>query len=121
MDVAKDVSTPLSTYVSLKLLDGASTMDQTKYKKIIGALQYLLLTRSNTNFEVNKLSQLMHQPITTYWVAIKCLLRYLKNTIFHGLMFHKDAAPTLLTYFDTNWVRNFDDRSSISAYLIFLG
>jgi hypothetical protein len=56
MDGAKDVTTPLSTLVSLKLADGSSSVDSTEYRKVIGALQYLSLTRPNISFAVNKLS-----------------------------------------------------------------
>jgi hypothetical protein len=56
MDGAKDVTTPLSTSVSLKLNDGSAAVNPTEYCKVIGALQYLSLTRPDISFAVNKLS-----------------------------------------------------------------
>ncbi|RVW92289.1 Retrovirus-related Pol polyprotein from transposon RE2 [Vitis vinifera] len=80
---AKDVSTPLSTTASLKCFDGTTPVDNTDFRRVIGSLQYLSLTRPDISFAVNKLSQFMHKPTTAHWTATKRLLRYLKQTIFH--------------------------------------
>jgi hypothetical protein len=118
---AKDVTTPLSTSVSLKLADGSSSVDSTEYRRVIGALQYLSLTRPDISFAVNKLSQFMHSPTQTHWTATKRLLRYLKNTIFHGINIRKTSSPALTCFSDADWAGSLDDRKSTSAYLIFLG
>ena len=86
---AKDVLTPLSTTTSLKLVYGTSSTNSTEFRSVIGALQYLSLTRLDISFSVNKLSQFMHKPTVTHWTAAKRLLRYLKHTIFHWLHIRK--------------------------------
>ena len=63
---AKDVSTPLSTTTSLHLVDGTAAVDSTKFRRVIGSLQYLSLTRPDISFVVNKLSQFMHKPTATH-------------------------------------------------------
>jgi len=118
---AKEISTPLSTTQSLHLLDGITSTDNTEYRRIIGNLQYLSLTRPNICFAINKLSQFMHKPTVTHWVATKRLLCYLKQTIFHGIHIRKAAAPCLTTYSDVDWAGNINDRTSTSAYITFLG
>ena len=85
MLVANTISTPISSTMSLKLHDGAPPTDPTKYRQVIGSMQYLSLTQPDISFVVNKLSQFMHCPSTTYWFAIKRVLRYLKGTIHLGL------------------------------------
>ena len=120
MSGAKDVSTPLSTTQSLQLIDGTAAVDSSEFRRIIGRLQYLSLTRPDISFVVNKLSQFMHKPTTNYWTTTKRLLRYLKQTIFHGIKIHKAGLPILRTYSDADWAVNVDDRTSTSAYIIFL-
>jgi hypothetical protein len=71
MHGAKEVTTLLSTTTVLKLLDGTSSVDSTEYRSIIGALQYLSLTRPDIYFTVNKLSQFMHKLTTTHLTAAK--------------------------------------------------
>ena len=109
MSSAKDVSTPLSTTQSLKLLDGTTNVDNTKFPRIIGSLQYLSLMHPNISFVVNKLSQFMHKPTTTHFTTTKRLFRYLKQTIFHGIQLTKFGPPTLITYSDVDWAGNIDD------------
>ena len=96
-------------------------MDSSKFCRIIGRLQYLSLTRPDISFAVNKLSQFMHKPTTNHWTTTKRLLRYLKQTIFHGIQIHKAGLPILRTYSDADRAGNVDDRTSTSAYISFLG
>ncbi|KAF9683358.1 hypothetical protein SADUNF_Sadunf04G0005200 [Salix dunnii] len=118
---AKAVSTPLSTSIPLKLIDGTTSFDSTTYRKAIGSLQYLSLTRPDISFAVNKLSQFMHKPTHTHWTAAKRLLRYLKNTIFFGIHLTSKSSFNLTTFSDADWAGNLDDRTSTSAYISFLG
>ena len=121
MSGVKDISTPLFTTQSLQLIDGTAAVDSSEFRRIIGRLQYLSLTRPNISFAVNKLSHFMHKPTTNHWIATKMLLRYLKQTIFHGIQIHKTGLPILRTYSDADWAGNVDDRTSTSAYISFLG
>ena len=66
MSGAKDVSTPLSTTQTLQLLDGTAAMDSSEFRRILGSLQYLSLTRPDISFVVNKLFQFMHKPTSTH-------------------------------------------------------
>lgn len=95
---AKGVSTPLSTSQSLQLVDGTALVDNLEFRRIIGSLQYLSLTRPDISFKVNKLSQFMHKPTQTHSTATKRLLRYLKQTIFHGIQICKAGLPTLTNF-----------------------
>jgi hypothetical protein len=121
MSGAKDVSTPLSTTQSLQLVDGTSAVDSSKFRRVMGSLQYLSLTRPDISFAVNKLFQFMHKPTTNHWTATKRLLRYLKQTIFYGIQIQKAGTPVLRTYSDADWAGNVDDRTSTTAYISFLG
>jgi hypothetical protein len=48
-------------------------------------------------------------------------LRYLKNTIFHGVTISKTSSNTLTCFSDADWAGSLDDQKSTSAYLLFLG
>lgn len=62
MERAKPSPIPLSSTSKLQLLDGTPSTDATEFRRIIGALQYLNLTRPDLSFSINKLSQFMHKP-----------------------------------------------------------
>ena len=85
----KESAIPLSTSVSLQLFDGSSTVNEEQFRKIVGSLQYLCLTRPDINFVVNKLSQFMHKPTQIHFTILKRVIRYLKGSLFHGLLIKK--------------------------------
>ena len=76
---ARPIHTPLSTKPTLQLNDGHPPADQKQYRSVIGALQYLAITRPNIIFVVNKFAQFMHKPSQLHWISAKQVLRYLKT------------------------------------------
>lgn len=121
MTGAKPSSTPLCTSTSLHLHDGTATVDSSLFRSIIGALQYVTLTRPDVSFAINKLSQFMHKPTQTHMQQLKRVLRYLKGTINLGLQLNKPPNLSLIAFSDSDWAGNVDDRTSTSSYIIFLG
>lgn len=70
---------------------------------------------------VNKLAQFMQRPIATHLATLKRLLRYLKGTIFHGLMLQTPTSSSLIAYSDADCAENKDDFTSTSAHLVYYG
>ncbi|XP_015160067.1 uncharacterized mitochondrial protein AtMg00810-like [Solanum tuberosum] len=65
----KPVKMPMSVIEIPKVNDGGLSADATKYRRVIGKLQYLSFT--DICFSVNKLSQFMQTPSETHWKAVK--------------------------------------------------
>jgi hypothetical protein len=118
---AKPITSPMATSTHLLAFEGDLFSDQTLYRSIVGALQYLCITRPDISFCFNKLAQFMHKPKDLHWQSIKWLLRYLKNTIQHGLMFQKSSTSCIQAFTDADWAGNKDDRRSTGGYCIFIG
>jgi hypothetical protein len=96
MSEAKPFKTPMSTAHALSLLSGDPLPDPFPYRSLVGALQYLSLTRPDISFAVNKVSQFMHRPTSLHLQAVKHILRYLKSTISYSLLLRAysfDAPP----------------------------
>jgi hypothetical protein len=66
MKEAKSVFTPLPSGTTLSLNSGNVLPDPIEFHSIIGSLQYLLLTRLDIAYAVNKLSQFMHKRTTEH-------------------------------------------------------
>uniref|UniRef100_A0A2N9HH98 Integrase catalytic domain-containing protein n=1 Tax=Fagus sylvatica TaxID=28930 RepID=A0A2N9HH98_FAGSY len=95
-------------------------LDPTPYRSLVGALQYLTFTRPDLSFAVNSLCQHMQNPTSAHMVAAKRVLRYVRGTLSHGILFQ--PGPMHLTVFtDADWAGNPVDRRSTTGFLVFLG
>ena len=100
----KPSPTPLSSTKQLSLAEGEplNSEDSTRYRSIVGALQYLTLTRLDISFAVNKVCQFLHAPTTSHWTAAKRILRYVKNTLTTGLTFSKSSSTLVSAFSDSD-------------------
>ena len=87
---------------------------------MVGALQYVTITRPEISFSVNKLSQFMQSPLNSHWNAVKRILQYLKGTLNYGLLLHRAAKLDIIGYSDANWANDADKRS-MTGLCVFLG
>ncbi|XP_023760835.1 uncharacterized mitochondrial protein AtMg00810-like [Lactuca sativa] len=117
---SKAAPTPLATSDYL-VSQGTSFSDPTYYRSLVGALQYLTITRPDISYVVNQVSQFLHAPTLDHFQAVKRILRYVKGTISFGLHFTQPRSPSLLGYSDTDWARCIETRRSTYGYSIFLG
>jgi histone deacetylase 1/2 len=120
MTLCKTVDTPLSVSDKLSLVDGEvlSSEDSTRYRSIVGALQYITLTRPDIAFSVNKVCQFLHAPTTVHWTAVKRILRYLQGTISLGLRFSGCSSTLVSAFSDADWAGCPDDRRSTSGFAV---
>ena len=99
---------------------------------MVGALQYVTLSRPDITFAVNIVCQFMHSPTTNHWYVVKRILRYLQGTTNHGLLISRcsssvlhayidDAFNFLSAFSDADWAGCLDDRRSTGRYAIYLG
>ena len=101
--------------------EGVPFADPTLYRSLVGALQYLTITRPDFAHSVNSISQFLHAPTDVHFQAIKQILCYIKDTLHYGLKFTSSSSMGLVAYSDVDWVGYPDTRHSTSGYSIFLG
>ncbi|XP_028071618.1 uncharacterized protein LOC114273984 [Camellia sinensis] len=92
-----------------------SFANPTLYRSVVGALQYLTITRPDLSFGVNQLCQHMQDPTNAHFFAVKRVLRFVKGTLHHGLTYIPSSFD-LHAYSDSNWVGDVLDRKSTSNY-----
>jgi histone deacetylase 1/2 len=104
MMICKTVDTPLSVSEKLSLTDGEplSSDDSTRYRSIVGALQYITLTRPDISFSMNKVCQFLHSPTIVHWTAVKRILRYLRGTVSVGLRCSKSNSALISAFSDAD-------------------
>ncbi|RVX23296.1 Retrovirus-related Pol polyprotein from transposon RE2 [Vitis vinifera] len=93
----------LSGLFSLKDLGELSYFLGIEYRSIVGALQYITITRPEIAFSVNKVCQFMQKPLDTHWKAVKRILRYLNDTTDLGIVLKPSETMNLVGFCDANW------------------
>lgn len=123
MATCKPVTTPLSICEKLSVHEGEllGPQDATRYKSIVGALQYLTLTRPDISFSANKVCQFLHSPMLLYWSPVKRIIRYLHGTITVGLKIGISMSILVSGFADADWAGYPDDRRSTGGFAVFLG
>jgi histone deacetylase 1/2 len=123
MERSKSIETPISTVDKLSIADGVKLgpVDATQYRSMVGALQYLTLTRPDISFAVNKVCQFLHAPTTVHWKAVKRILRYVQGTLGVGLKIRNSVSTTVSAFSDADWAGCVDDRRSTGGFAVFFG
>ena len=86
----KPSSTPLSSSKKQFLVEGQplNQEDGTRYRSLVGALQYLTLTRPDISFAVSKMCQFLHAPTTAHLTVAKrifSLSRSSQKSLLRGI------------------------------------
>ncbi|XP_048136588.1 uncharacterized mitochondrial protein AtMg00810-like [Rhodamnia argentea] len=129
---AKPGDTPMDPGVRFDNEHGELLRDAEKYRRLVGKLNYLTITRPDISFAVSVVSQFMSSPRTTHWQAALQIVRYLKGAPGQGLVFHNRGhlhisgysnpeSLEVIGYSDVDWAGCPMDRRSTSGYCVFLG
>lgn len=95
--------------------------DPAPYRRLIGKLMYLTVTRPDITFAVNTLAKFMHKPDHSHFNAAHWVLRYLKGSIGQGLLYSSSSDLRLKGFSDSDWASCVDTRRSVTGYCMFLG
>jgi histone deacetylase 1/2 len=121
MGNCKPINTALSSVEKLSAAKGdpLGPEDATRYISVVGAMQYLTLTRPYISFAVNKVCQFLHSPTTVHWSVVKRILRYIHGTSKLGLHITKAKSMLVHAFSDADWARCVDDRRSTGGFAVF--
>jgi len=99
----KPICIALSSRTMLSLIVGDLLLDATEYRSMVGALQYLTMTRPDITYVVNFISRFMHAPRITNLFAVQHIFRYLLGATDHGLVLKQAAnLNVVLVYSDAD-------------------
>ncbi|XP_034674504.1 uncharacterized mitochondrial protein AtMg00810-like [Vitis riparia] len=106
----KPAKTSMQPNKQLSQDDGELLTDPSMYRRLIGKLIYLTITRPDLTYSVNKLSQFLSQPRRPHLQAVYRILQYIKGSPGKGIFFS-----------DSDWAACPDSRKSVAGFCIFLG
>ncbi len=81
MTRCKPISIPLEQNVKLSADERNLVEDTTMYRRIVGSLIYMTITRPNLSYVVGVMSQFMQTQQKPHLDAVKRILRYIKHIL----------------------------------------
>ncbi|KAK2396286.1 hypothetical protein QL285_057944 [Trifolium repens] len=117
----KPVDTPMDPNVKLLPNQGEPYSDPGRYRRLVGKLNYLTMTRPGISFPVSVVSQFLNSPCDNHWNAVIQILKYIKGSPGKGLVFTDRGNTNIIGYSDADWAGDASDRRSTSGYCVFIG
>nr|CAN82171.1 hypothetical protein VITISV_040546 [Vitis vinifera] len=105
----------------LGLANGELLSNPESYRRLVGRLIYLAVTRPNLAYSVHILSQFMQEPRIEHWEVALRVVHYLKGTPGQGILLRADSDLSLQGWCDSDWAACPVTRRSLSGWLVFLG
>ena len=118
---SKTVDTPVELNAHLTPSRGKPLSNPSLYRRLVGSLVYLTVTHPDISYDVHQVSQYLSAPRSTHYAAILCILRYLNDTLFHGIFYSAQSLLVLRTFSDADWAGDPTDRRSTTGYCFLLG
>ncbi|XP_074305192.1 secreted RxLR effector protein 161-like [Silene latifolia] len=92
-----------------------------KYRRLVGRLIYLTITRPDLVYAVHILSQFVHAPRKEHWDAVLRVTRYLKGNPGKGIVIDKSCDFKLKGYSDSDFAKCPLSRRSLTGYFVVFG
>ncbi|GJT56406.1 retrovirus-related pol polyprotein from transposon TNT 1-94 [Tanacetum coccineum] len=120
LEDSKPIKTPISTETKLTRDEEGESVDNTKYRGMIGSLLYLTASRPDIMFSVFALCTHSKEPKTSHLEAVTWSPNS-KGTMHLGLWFPKGSGIETIVYADSDHARDYVDRKSTSGFCTFMG
>ncbi|GJZ72834.1 hypothetical protein Tco_0636980 [Tanacetum coccineum] len=115
------MKTPMSTETKLTKDEEGESVDNTKYRGMIGSLLYLTASRPDIMFSVCLCARFQEDPKISHLEAVKRIFRYIKGTIHLGLWYPKGSDIETIVYADSDHAGDYVDRKRTSAEYVSAG
>ncbi|GJU48010.1 hypothetical protein Tco_1217565 [Tanacetum coccineum] len=110
----------MSSETKLTQDEDEESVDNTKYRGMIGSLLYLTASQSDIMFSVCLCAHFQEDPKSSHLEAVKRIFRYIKGTTHLRLWYPKGTGVETIFYVDSNHAKDYVDRKSTSGICTFI-
>jgi len=121
LDRKSHARTRMSTSVKISADLIGKQVDPTLYRSIIGSLLYLIASRPDIATSVEVCAWFQENPKESHLTAVKRIIRYVNDTLLHGIWYYRETNLVVAGYSDANWAGNEDDRKGTSGGCFHMG
>jgi len=121
MESCTEASTSISTSCYLNANENGTTVDQTKFRGLIGSLLYLTTSIPDIIFSIYMCARFQAYPKKSHYNATKRILEYCKGTTNVGLGYLNEATLNLKGYSNSDFAGCKLDRKNTSGACRLLG
>ncbi|GAV86517.1 hypothetical protein CFOL_v3_29947 [Cephalotus follicularis] len=118
---SEPLDTPMDPNQKLMIDDGDILEDPEKYRRLMGKLNYLTVTRPDIAFPMSVVSQFLSSPRSSHCDVVIRILKYLKGIPRRRLLYCDHGHCRVEGFFNANWAGSPSDRRPTSGYCVFNG
>ena len=100
--------------------EGKTYKDLERYRRLIGKLNYLTVTRLDIVQSISVVSQYMSAPTVDHWVVVEHILCYLKGASGQGILYSNHGHNKIECFTDADWTgqRKIEDLLQVTVSLL---
>jgi transposase InsO family protein len=118
---SRPVDIPMDPNKKLLKDEGELFEDPGRYRRLVGKLNYLTITRPDISYAVSVVSQFLEAPRVSHWEAITRIIRYLKRQPGLGILYRPNGHLRVEGFTSADWAGSPSDRRPTTGYCTFFG
>lgn len=100
----------MDSNIKLILEQGEPFSNPGKYRRLVGKLNYLIVTQLGTTFPVSVVSLFLNFPCESHWNVVTHILQYIKFASRKGLLYEDRGHEKIVGYSDADYAGSPSDR-----------
>ncbi|XP_074271447.1 uncharacterized protein LOC141595383 [Silene latifolia] len=115
---AKPAPTPIEQHYKLGVATNDFLADSESYRRLVGRLVYLAVTRPDLSYVVHILSRYLSKPRKSHMEAALRVVRYLKGRPGQGILLRSNSELVVNGWCDSDWGGCPSTRRSVSGWVL---